>query len=284
MSRISRVKLITLVVALSFTVVFSGCDAKKPVIDPEREYSVAISTEYEDDSPENCALKITITNKSQDIITDWELSFDAESKITDVIDCTFYQKGKRCSVSSSVYNHVILPGESYKTTIIMAKRKDLSNLRIEGKTEKALYADAKLSGQEFRYDSGMKAYFITTVVDSLGIESEEAVFTDYEIRNCDDEVFKAGKVKEGRIEDVGLDIGYNEIRLTGYIGGKTVISYIGIQNLEDENAIKAGFDLESDKDQDGVIDHFEKRLGLDPENKYSVDKDRTDFEVLFEGI
>ncbi|MBR0230337.1 MAG: cellulose binding domain-containing protein [Erysipelotrichaceae bacterium] len=284
MSRIPRVKLITLVVALSFTVVLSGCDAKKPVIDPEREYSVAISTEYEDDSPENCALKITITNKSQDIITDWELSFDAESKITDVIDCTFYQKGKRCSVSSSVYNHVILPGESYKTTIIMAKRKDLSNLRIEGKTEKALYADAKLSGQEFRYDSGMKAYFITTVVDSLGIESEEAVFTDYEIRNCDDEVFKAGKVKEGRIEDVGLDIGYNEIRLTGYIGGKTVISYIGIQNLEDENAIKAGFDLESDKDQDGVIDHFEKRLGLDPENKYSVDKDRTDFEVLFEGI
>ena len=284
MSRIPRVKLITLVVALSFTVVFSGCDAKKPVIDPEREYSVAISTEYEDDSPENCALKITITNKSQDIITDWELSFDAESKITDVIDCTFYQKGKRCSVSSSVYNHVILPGESYKTTIIMAKRKDLSNLRIEGKTEKALYADAKLSGQEFRYDSGMKAYFITTVVDSLGIESEEAVFTDYEIRNCDDEVFKAGKVKEGRIEDVGFDIGYNEIRLTGYIGGKTVISYIGIHNLEDENAIKAGFDLESDKDQDGVIDHFEKRLGLDPENKYSVDKDRTDFEVLFEGI
>ena len=269
----------TIIVVLCF---LSGCNYAKE--HPVTDRGIIVTIEKPDFPEDGDSVIIQIANNSEKVITDWEIVFDCSAQIEDVIDCTFQQKGRHCIVYSSVYNHAILPKTVYSTTVVKKNSGELKNIELKGLLDEAEYVEAFLTNEEYsneETEGNTGSYYIDSVFEKLSVKSGEVVFTEYEVRNTDNEVFKKGQLKDNEINDTGLDIGFNEIKLVGYLGQKKVISYIRAHNMEEENAIRAGFDLEIDNDHDGLPDHFERRMGFDKTTKYSDSINRSDYEVLF---
>ncbi len=272
-----------IMILLLLSLTLEGCFSlgKKPDVS-DYDSDIAVQFVQGEGIDDIYVLEVEITNNSEHILDGWSMSFESDFRVREIMDCTFEQRGKLVEAESSAFNSVILPGETYRTSIIMKKGISISNFVIEGRRKPEVLVISTLSNGEFRYDKDMNCFIVPEEINELLLSCDQGVvFTDYEARNCDGDVFKQGKVNDDTINDTGLDIGYNELKLYGILDGKEVISIIKIMNLNYENAIKAGFDLESDNDDDGIADHFEKRLGFDSKTSHSVSQDRTDYEILF---
>ena len=215
------------------------------------------------ESKEN-TIYIDITNESENIVYDWELSFKTDGKVRNVMNSTYEQKGSDVKATADVFTHMLKPHETYTTAISFEKISKAYDFKISGIEEAAAYKEIVLKN-DLPYDKDMSLYEINEYRESYNFKAldEKTEYRTFEVRNSLNETFNEGKCE--RIDKVyeirtGLDIGFNEIKLYGENEGRKVISIIKIANWEEANAEAAGFDMTKDSDNDGIPDYWEKRI------------------------
>ena len=164
--------------------------------------------------------------------------------------------------------------KSYNST----NESDYSNIisgRLLGDNSINLILDT--SNLELGGNENEEFYFLSSEMNSIsgtieGINGVKKI--DYSLTDSNENILLEGSIEkneEWSIENFGFGIGYNLLTITlERIDGKKIVYNYAIVNSEEKNITNLNISLDLDTDGDGLVDYYEKHLGL---NINSVDTD-----------
>ena len=252
---------------LAIVIIISSCnivfaDEKEGVLYEDTDVCISYSVDY--DWGQEKAITLSIENRSQRPIENWQLVIDG-------VGVEKIQNGYSG-------DKVILP--NIKTGII----KPLETIQLG-----ALITNWSTDNTTFTYSLGNYEIIESTVSDSdiIRIEGNSYILykessqingeflSEGEYSNISYVVFdesnneiNQGKVVYGNtwsINKIGFDIGLNKLCLYGYHDGERFQSFLYIVNTTVENIKNTNIDIVSDSDDDGISDYCVKKLKLTEE-------------------
>lgn len=224
--------------------------------------------------------EIRIKNVSQTTIEDWKLYFNYEGNLEQfwtagVIEHT----GNHYVINNAGYNANIYPGETltlgftgnpgnvvsepanYELTQIVTKPEEVESEEV--------FIQLDTSGLQLQNSSDGDYYFLNTKMDKLsgilGGTSRVAALT-YQIFDKNTVLYQQGSIPVSdvwSVEGIGLNVGYNLLKLHAQLNDSTEVSkeYI-IVNFDENNLDNLGIDRTKDSDSDGISDYYEEHYGL----------------------
>ncbi|MBU5673998.1 DUF3289 family protein [Paenibacillus brevis] len=231
--------------------------------------------------------EIRIKNVSQTTIEDWKLGFDYEGNIerfwtAEIMEHT----GNHYVINNAGYNANILPGETLTlgfagnpgNVVSEPVNYRLTQIAVQQETNEPepedIFVQLDTSGLQLQTSPEGDYYFLGTKMDrlsgTLGGAPSVTSFV-YQIFDKSSAILQLGSIPVNEVwsvEGIGLDVGYNLLRLSAQANdGTEVMKEYIIVNFDESNLDNLGIDREKDSDGDGISDYYEEHYGLSATSK-----------------
>ena len=236
---------------------------------------------------------VTIENVGFMNIEDWILEFEFNGRITKVENAILSENSDiSYYLTPKPYTKIIAPKETIQIGLIIEGEPVFCNLiapTLYGvQTKSYLNEEISINDDALVYWCD-NAYAVFDVIDSFSVNFNNIDgLINYEYKIVDEQnntlSSSEGMGKEIRINLGGLFPGYNHVIIKAELNGSVLLASFDLINFNPQNSIRAGLDMKTDTDDDGICDYLEYALEMDPNDPESIYKGKKDFESILEII